>query len=247
MKSSGISSENSRRFLRDIWDGALDLIYPPKCLVCGEMQQKYFCDECLAGIAWIEPPVCSFCGKPIDEKPCLECNEMDFAFDSARSVAAYDGTLKEAIHKFKYSGQRVLGPVLAALVVDHLRRRDQIRRVGCIIPVPIHPTRLRYRGFNQSEILAEEIGRAFGLPVLVQVLNRTRPTRPQVNLRIDERHGNVEGAFEVGPGSARRISGMKVLLVDDVYTTGSTSDAAARALKDAGAAEVHVLTLARSL
>ncbi|MEN6372756.1 MAG: ComF family protein [Armatimonadota bacterium] len=247
MKGSGTLSANNQ-LLKDIWGGLLDLIYPPKCLVCGEMQPKYFCDDCLAGIAWIKPPVCSYCGNPVDEKPCLECNRVEYAFDSARSVAAYDGTLKEAIHRFKYSGQRVLGPILAAFVVDYLRgKRDQLRRVGCIIPIPIHPARLRYRGFNQSEILAEEIGKAFGLPVLMNVLNRTRPTRPQINLKREDRHSNVEGAFEVEPGLAGRISGMKVLLIDDVYTTGSTSDAAARALKSAGAAEVHVLTLARSI
>lgn len=249
MKNSKASAGNKNRrlqFLWDIWEGALDLIYPPKCLVCGDMQPKYFCDECLSDIVWIKPPVCSYCGMPVDDRNCRECVEIDFAFDSARSAAVYDGALKDAIHQFKYSGHKALGPILAELVIRYLREKtERLRLVDCVIPVPIHSSRLRQRGFNQSEILADEIGQAFSLPVLCGNLTRTRSTRPQVNLPKDQRRENVADAFCVE--SKDGVEGRNILLIDDVFTTGSTSDAATRALKDAGAKAVHVLTLARSV
>jgi len=249
MENSKASAGNRNRhlqFLQDIWEGALDLVYPPKCLVCGDMQPKYFCDECLADIVWINPPVCSYCGMPVDARNCLECAEVDFSFDSARSAAVYDGALKDAIHQFKYSGHKVLGPILAELVVRYLRGKpERLRLVDCVIPVPIHPSRLRQRGFNQSEILADEIGRAFSLPVLKGNLTRIRPTRPQIDLPRDKRRENVADAFYVETKNG--VAGRNILLVDDVFTTGCTSDAAARTLKDAGAKAVHVLTLARSV
>ena len=246
------SSEGKRRsvrasnLLRDLWTGLLDLAYPPKCLVCGEMQPKFLCDACLAEVVLIEPPVCSQCGAPLQEGRCPECrHEVEFAFNSARAVGQYDGVLKEAIHQLKYSGHRVLGPVLGALIVEHLRRSALVPRVACIVPMPIHPSRVRQRGFNQSELLAAEVSRAFGLPLLPRALVRTRPTRPQVDLPIEKRRENVEGAFKVVREDA--VAGRSILLVDDVLTTGSTADSAARALRDAGAREIHVLTLARSL
>jgi len=226
--------------------GLLDLVYPPKCLVCGEMQPKYLCGECIAEIALIEPPVCARCGAPPQDGRCIQCQGIEFSFDSARAVGVYDGVLKEAIHQLKYSGHRVLGPVLGALLVEHLRGRpDFIRRIDCIVPVPIHRSRARRRGFNQSELLAQEVGWVFELPVLPQAIERHRPTRPQVDLPIEERSENVRGAFRVVRQDA--VSGRILLLIDDVFTTGSTVDSAASALRDAGAGEIHVLTLARSV
>lgn len=234
--------------LNDLWSGLLDLVYPPKCLVCGDMQSKYLCAECLSEIVFINPPppICSRCGAPNQENGCGECRGVEFAFDSARGVGIYDGALKEAIHQLKYSGHEVIAPVLGMLIVDHLKSRSIfISQIDCIVPMPIHASRLRQRGFNQSELLAREIGRAFELPILPRTLIRGRATRPQVELSVEERLPNVDGAFEVVRSDA--VSGRRVLLVDDVFTTGSTSDSASRALRDAGAGEVHVLTLARSV
>jgi ComF family protein len=232
--------------VRDLWSGLLDLVYPPKCLVCGDMQPEYFCEACRAEIVFIQPPVCSRCGAPIQDGPCAECFGIEYAFDAARAVGVYDGPLREAIHQLKYSGHRVLAPVLGGLLVDHLRGRSGfIQRIGCIVPMPIHTSRRRQRGFNQSALLAEPVGRAFALPVVERALIRTHATRPQVDLPIEMRRENVEGAFQVAGADA--VAGRSVLLIDDVFTTGSTADSAARALRDAGAREIHVLTLARSV
>lgn len=237
---------SASRWFRDFWTGLLDLVYPPKCLVCGEIQRKYLCEQCLEQIVFIEPPVCGRCGAPTPEGRCAECAGIEFSFDSARAVGVYDGVLKEAIHALKYSGHRVLAPVLGALLVEHLRSRGGfVSRIGPVVPVPIHPSRVRQRGFNQSELLAAEIGRAFGLPVASDALERTRRTRPQVDLPIDQRSENVRGAFRAARQDV--ISGRSLLLIDDVFTTGSTVNSAAQALRDAGAREVHILTLARSV
>lgn len=236
------------KVLLDLWSGLLDLVYPPKCLVCGDMQPKYFCEECLKQVVYIQPPVCSNCGAPRDpnESRCRECHGVEFCFNAASAVGVYDGVLKEAIHQFKYSGHRVMGPILGELLVDYLHaHRGMLLHTNCVIPVPIHHSRERQRGFNQSDILAAEIGRAFSLPVLPSVLVRTIPTHPQVDLPIDKRRNNVERAFKVRREDA--VSGRSILLVDDVFTTGSTVDSAASALRDAGASYIHVLTLARSV
>ena len=233
--------------LRDFWSGLLDLVYPPKCLICDEMQPNYLCTDCLKQIQFIEGRICRSCGAPLqEEKWCTECDGVEYCFDSARSVGVYDGVLKEAIHQFKYSGHRVLAPVLGELLVNHLRKDTAcLRRVNCIVPVPIHSSRLRQRGFNQSELLAEELSREFALPLVRKALVRARATRPQVNLPTDKRHDNVQNAFRVARTDA--IEGRNILLIDDVFTTGSTVDSAARSLREAGAREVHILTLARSL
>ncbi len=232
--------------LRDLWNGVLDLVYPPKCLVCGEIGPSYLCENCASQVEYIRPPICRRCGAPMQEGRCVECRGTEFEFDSAQSVGVYDGVLRDAIHQLKYSGHRVLGPLLGHMMVEYLRgRMDLVRQVGCIVPVPIHPSRVRERGFNQSELLATQIGRGLAIPVLPNVLVRTRRTRPQVNLPFGERWENMIGAFAVKRPDA--VAGRSVLLVDDVFTTGSTSHAASLALHNAAAREVHVLTLARSM
>lgn len=242
----GIPSEKPG-LINDFWEGLLDLVYPPKCLVCDEMQPDYLCADCIKQITLIEGRVCKDCGALLeDDKWCTECQSIDFAFKSARSVGVYDGVLKDAIHQFKYSGHRVLAPVFGTLMVGYLHKHtDCLQNVDCIIPVPIHRSRLRQRGFNQSELLAEVISREFALPLVRGALVRTHATHPQVNLPNDKRHENMQNAFQAVQADA--IKSRSILLIDDVFTTGSTVDSAARSLRNAGAGEIHVLTLARSL
>lgn len=239
--------ESCKGTVKGIFAGLLDLVYPPKCLVCDDMQAKYLCDTCILEINNLEPPVCHRCGIPMSENRCTECADVNFAFDSARAVGEYDGVLKEAIHKLKYSGHRVMAPALGALLVEllHSKHAGYLRQCECIVPIPIHPSRLKMRGFNQSELLAMEVAHSFGIPMVTNAVVRYRPTNPQVNLPLDERHENVRNAFEVV--RKEDIAGKRVLLVDDVFTTGSTLDAAAQVIRDAGAKEVHVLTVAHSL
>jgi competence protein ComFC len=231
----------------DLRDGLLDLVYPPKCLLCDEMQPMYFCDECKAKIVEIHPPTCYRCGYPLTESYCTECRGVEFNFDCAAAFGAYDGTLKDAIHLLKYTGHKVMGPVLGALLSRHLSKdhRRQLDGASCIIPMPIHATRLRERGFNQSDLIAREMAGTLGKALLTGVLARTKATKPQVSLAEAQRHANVQNAFEVK--NPKAVQGRIIILVDDVLTTGSTADAAAKALREAGAREIRVVTLARSI
>jgi len=210
------------------------------------MQPKYICDACLDEIQLMEPPFCLKCGLPLVEGRCRERHEEDYFFDSARAVGVYDGVLRDAVHKLKYSGHQVLAPILADLLIQHLKKYPSyLERIDCIVPVSIHPSRLKQRRFNQSELLAIDVSRAFSLPLVTESLVRTRKTSAQFGLSADKRRENVEDAFEVVNKSL--IDGRIVLLIDDVLTTGSTANESAKALKDGGAKEVHVLTVARDL
>jgi len=232
--------------------GFLDLLYPPRCEACGELRREPICGDCLAAIERVVPPLCEVCGEPFDPLAqaaprCGECRGRRRAFSVARSAAYYTGPLAEAIKRFKYDCQMVLWGPLGRLMVEALRNGAaavDADTVDLVCPVPLHPSRLRERGFNQSELLGEVVAEAIGRPVRL-LLERTRPTLPQVDLPAQSRAANVRDAF--GPRLQEVIAGQRVLLIDDLFTTGSTLIECARVLRRAGTADVRVLTLARPL
>lgn len=230
--------------LSSFFNGLLDIVYPPKCLVCGAMQALYLCEECEGKINVSGPVSCERCAAPLDSEVCWECRGKRFHFDSARSYGYYTGVLREAIHRFKYSGNRQLASSLGSLLSAVWRERPQPVSVDMIIPVPIHRLRQRERGFNQSMLLAEVVSRELSLPLARRALTRQKATKPQVHLALEERAENVKDCFAPGSDS---VDGRNLILIDDVFTTGSTLDEAAGVLKSTGAATVHVLVLARSL
>ena len=164
-------------------------------------------------------------------------------FARARAVARYDDTARELVHRLKYGDRIELGLALARMMV--LAGQELIAETDVIAPVPLHRFRLWSRRFNQSAALAQEISRLSGKPLSLQGVARVRSTKPQVGLSRDQRRLNLQGAFRPGPNALSEIEGRRVLLVDDVLTTGSTANASARALMKAGAASVDVLTFAR--
>jgi len=203
------------------------------------------CAACWAAIHPITPPVCDRCGDPLPtwrepSRPlacCARCRRTRHAVDRARTVGAYTGPLRAIVHALKYEGRRSLAKPLAALM--RARGAEVIAGSRCAVPVPLHRSRHRRRGFNQSTDLARHLG----LPV-VHALRRVRATAAQADLPAAQRHRNVRGAF-AACRSGRALAGATVLLVDDVSTTGATLDACARALKAAGVAEVRAITAAR--
>ncbi|MFB3882330.1 MAG: double zinc ribbon domain-containing protein [Armatimonadota bacterium] len=232
--------------------GFLDLLYPPRCEACGELRREPICTDCLSAIERVTPPMCDLCGEPFDPLAqaaprCADCRGRRRSFSVARSAAYYAAPLTEAIRRFKYDCQMVLWRPLGRLMVEALNNGASAidpDTVDVICAVPLHPSRLRERGFNQSELLAQVISEELGKPT-GPLLERTRPTLPQVSLPAQSRPANVHDAFS--PRLQETIADQRVLLVDDLFTTGSTLTECARVLRRAGAADVRVFTLARPL
>lgn len=240
-----------------LWRGLLDVLFPPRCLVCREFGPDVICGQCAARIHPIRPPVCKTCGLPLDplakaDGVCGECRMHNWPFVMGRAYGYYDGALREAIWGLKYQCKRALAPTLGALMKSCFEdaRSDNAplpaHEIDVICPVPLHRVRLRERGFNQSEALARCLGRLLGVPV-EGLLIRARLTEPQVGLPHSKRRENVRRAFAVAEGvQGASLKGRRVLVLDDVWTTGETLRECARVLNRAGA-EVYVIALARAV
>jgi ComF family protein len=226
----------------------------PVCAVCSAILDRPIegcvCRDCWRSVLPITPPICDRCGDPLARQSqsqipnppslCAPCATYESAVKRARAIGEYEGTLREIIHALKYSGRQSLARPLAERMRQ--RGRDLIEQNDYVVPVPLHWRREHERGFNQAYELARDLG-----PPVMNVLARRRHTRPQVELAADRRWTNVERAFRLRRRWGRRftIDGRRILLVDDVSTTGATLEACARVLKDAGASEVSALTAAR--
>lgn len=232
----------------------LDTFFPPLCHVCRSFVDGagdiHLCAGCREKIRGIGYPCCPICGLPFAatdgiDHLCGPCLTARPAFDSARAAVRFDGPVQELIHRFKYGRKVHLSRPLGLLAAETLS--GFIRACGgdCIVPVPLHRKRLRERGFNQAQLLGRVLAKQWRIPLSVDNLRRVRWTDPQTGLSADDRRRNVRGAFQVADPS--RFRGRRLILVDDVYTTGSTATECARTLKDAGAGEVRVVTVARAV
>jgi len=229
----------ARRTIAAATAAIIDAIYPPRCGAadCGR-RGAWVCPDCDAALSRIVPPWCARCGAPVGLAPC-RCHELVPALAAVRSVAPFDGWLRDAIVAFKYRDEWARADHLGGLLVERLA---SLGPVDAVVPVPLHPKRERRRGYNQAALLANRAGRRAHLPSL-DALARTRDTPQQVGLEATARHANVAGAFAHCPDSD--VAGKHLVLVDDVLTTGATLGACAETLLAAGAARVCAVTLAR--
>ncbi|HSN78362.1 MAG TPA: ComF family protein [Anaerolineae bacterium] len=221
----------------------LDLLFPPRCAGCGRAG-KLLCLGCQAQVHPVPRPVCIRCGQPVAAPGrCDRCAAGQFHVSALRAAAVYAQPLSRVIHQFKYEGRPELHEPLGQLLAGYWR--DHSATVDLVTAVPLHENRLRARGFNQSDLLATVLCRQVGLPLLQPgMLCRARDTEQQMLLKPAERRANVQDAFRwAGPP----LDGSKVLLIDDVATTGSTLEACAAVLLAAGAGKVWALTVARAL
>ncbi|MBI5047628.1 MAG: ComF family protein [Deltaproteobacteria bacterium] len=243
----------------------LNLLLPQICPLCSEdTEDGQFCQKCLSDIRLITSPICLCCGVPFISQECEDhlcgrCIKKEMPFSIARSIGVYEGVLLDAIHKFKYNGKNSLAKSLVKIMASAPGMRYHKIDGGIvfgktsgvvfnnspdlIVPVPLHKTRLKERGFNQSLLLARGLARIYNLPMDYLNLKRIRATDHQVNLKGKDRLVNVKGAFAVEDRDA--FKDKKVLLIDDVYTTGATISECSKVLKKAGAKDVNILTLAR--
>jgi ComF family protein len=250
--AAGLKKVLLSRKVKVLASSLLDFFLPRRCAGC---QQRWlgendpgWCPSCLDELFWIQSPLCPCCGRPYLDSPtshdhlCGECLQDAFVFDTARSAAEYAGTVRQRIHQLKFGGQLHWVPPLVDLLVQAGHHQD-MTAADLLVPVPLHPKRLSQRGFNQAGLLARDYGKRLGIEVRFDLLERTSWTVPQTHLNREERLQNVKGVFRAPRPD--RIEGRTVLVLDDVFTTGSTLNECARVLKAAGAAEAHAVTVGR--
>jgi len=239
--------------MRFFTETLFQFLLPPQCLCCEkflEGGQQGICSDCLSEIHWIEPPFCSVCGTPfvsteVGSHPCGPCVSKKKYFTMARALGSYEGSLQEAIHRWKYQGKTSFNPFFGKWMAEGFYRYWGPTLFDLLIPVPLHIHRLRERGFNQALLLVKELSRRTGIPYRKRILQKRRPTLPQVNLSGVEREKGVKGSFHII--GREELEGKSILLVDDVYTTGATVNECSKVLLAGGAKKVDVLTLAHAL
>ena len=236
------------RLLQDMYETAITFLYPAECRVCkeflGATSIPYICNNCWQDIQFLEPPWCDICGIPGINGLCDECATMPPRYGKLRSVAFYQTTLQQAIHFFKFEKKEVLARHLIQQINAHIPLDCNITEYDFILPIPIHKKRQRERGFNQATLLANGIAKAGGVPILTNTLVRHRHTVAQSSLDREARQQNLIGAFEIRKPDTLR--GKRLLIFDDVFTTGATIREAVSELWTADPAEIDVLTLART-
>jgi ComF family protein len=232
----------------------VNLLYPAQCHACGVKTiawDQNICDVCLKKIKKRLPPFCIKCGRQIPGEPeamyvCNDCKNEQLYFDRAFSVFYYDGILKKLVHNFKYNKMTALAKEFVELVIAFMKEYDIGKRCEIVVSIPMHPFRLFKREINPSEILAKNIAKKLGLHYFNSILKKTKNTPPQSMLSRTERIENLEGSFSLRKYKEHDIKGKNILLVDDLFTTGSTVNECAKVLKEAGGAYIEVITLARA-
>jgi competence protein ComFC len=221
-----------------IWK-IIDWFYPPNCVACG-CDGYAICPKCIDSALPIIDSFCNICGKPVDDlQDCSLCKKSNFQFAYARAAFLYDGAIRTAIKKLKYAHQLGLSELFANFLISvYLRERWE---VDLVTAVPLYKKRFASRGFNQSEWIAKPFAKAIGKPFSSGAIQKTIHTTPQVGLNQNERKNNLHNAFSAEPVIVRN---KKVLIIDDVMTTGSTFNECASALLKAGASEIYCLSVA---
>jgi ComF family protein len=237
--------------LKGLKGAALDFLFPRFCVGCGK-EGDFICKSCQTELTRIESPVCQKCGKPQaypagflegNQSLCSNCIDWESDIDGMRSPFRFEGTIRKAVHEFKYRNLRAIAGQLTKLMGDYLQGSDV--PFDIIVPVPLHPRRLRERGYNQSQLLANELSKLTGAPVNYSCLVRKVYNVPQAKTSsVAERRQNVIGIFSC---ANEDLLEKRVLLIDDVTTSGATLNACASALKTGGALSVWGLTLAREI
>jgi ComF family protein len=240
--------------LASCFEAGLALFYPRVCQLCeterATPEQGFVCAKCWTGVRFIKAPFCERCGLPYEGDittafECSNCKDLKLHFSLARSAVTAKGVTLEVIHRYKYQRALWFEPFLADLLLRAALPVLGADQWDLVVPVPLHPTKEREREFNQAERIGAHLARALNVPLRNDLVRRVLPTRTQTLLTKNQRAENVRRAFAAGPGG--KLKGARVILLDDVLTTGATTSACARVLRSAGAGEVCVWTVARGL
>ncbi len=248
---------HGRGWLGEIGDALVSVFFPSGCRICDRLltsaSRVPLCEECLSSFGRVLGILCEVCGRPLpglNRKPeqpllCPACQDKTYAFARARSFAFYENAVVRAILLLKFEQIEPLGAWFAERLAELVRAESDALAADVVVPVPLHRERERERGYNQAALLSKPLAKNLRLPHKAVLLVRTRARPDKQVLSLQERWESVRGAFATRPGS--QVDNLRVLLVDDVLTTGATLDACARALRDAGAKSVIGLTVARAI
>lgn len=230
----------------------LDLLYPSDiyCISCGSLIDKTreyaLCDSCMEKFHWLGSKTCEKCGKILDEtyrhQLCYDCRAFDHDFDRGFTCVQYGLYERGVLMDYKYKGKSYIGRKLGDILYDRMALEDV--EYDLIVPVPMHRKKQRQRGYNQAAVMALRFACRCGKTCASELLQRTRQTAPMKGLGAFERHENLREALAVSPSNRYEIEGRRILLIDDIYTTGSTLDECSRVLRKAGAEKVYALTFA---
>ena len=223
----------------------LDMIYPPRCPICHDIIDagyEMICAKCVKMLPVLPDHCCKKCGKPIPELEnyCHDCKVGEHEFTQGVSVFLYDEIMRASIAYFKYLGRREYGKFYAASIWKYRKQALSLWKAEVIVPVPVHSSRKAVRGYNQAEVIAKELGEYMNLPVVIDAVIRCGKTKAQKELTPEERKKNLQNAFAKGKNP---FPWKRVLLIDDIYTTGSTVDAVTRVLKALGGEQIYVVSV----
>ena len=228
-------------------EAVLALVYPPRCPVCDEIvafeDRGMVHPECRKKLFYITGAVCMKCGQPVDNARvefCFDCGKKHHHYRQGKGVFLYKGDIKQTMYRFKYSNKREYAAFFAGIATEQYT--EWMQRIGAevIVPVPMYRRKQKLRGYNQAEVFARELSRRTGIPYRMDLVSRTRDTKPQKNLNDTERKNNLKNAFHV---SQDIVKYRYILLVDDIYTTGSTVDAIAQAILQTGVIDIYSLSI----
>ncbi len=235
----------SGKYKSTLFNIFLDAIYPRRCAVCDEIIPfggALICSGCEKKPVFVREPRCRKCGRMLysREEYCTDCKEVKHAFDRAFSVFIYNDVMQQSVFRFKYQGRQEYADFYAECIYRYLGEELKSLNAEALIPVPLHKERYKMRGFNQAELIAERLGKILGIKVEKDLVRRVSATLPQKNLNREERRKNLKRAFTL---SRNIVKLTRVIIVDDIYTTGITADEMAEILRSAGVREIYVVTL----
>lgn len=240
--------ENLCILLSQVKKMIVDTVYPPRCILCDgllSINEKYHCKECDISRYKVAGNLCIKCGKPIYpyETLCQQCKEQDFHFTKGRSLFIYEGSLHSTMYRLKYGNRQDIGINLGELLASQIGEKIKSWNVELILPVPLHKKRFKFRGYNQAYLLSQGIGATLGIDVKDDVLLRSKETKVQSSLNGFARRNNLKDAIEVVMTDIKQLP-ERILIVDDIYTSGSTIDQCAKVLLEHGAKNVFFVVVA---